>query len=258
EQWDLGKEDESHFFNVDQHGFFMGFLDGVPVSAISIVNFDDHYAHLGHYLVAPSVRGNGLGLRLWETAISHAGERTIALDGMPVQAGNYEKWGFKTHYRTLRLSGILTHRPQQQEISEAVTHSNINEVIHYDHTCVGVLRERLLSNWFQGAGRMGILTRDSSAINGLIGVRRSSAGYRLGPFYAENDYVMNTLFNGALAEIPLGSRITLDVPETATDIIRMAGDYGLKEIFHTFRMYRGHAPKELVSHIKAITSLELS
>lgn len=106
EGWDPGESDGACFFTQDPEGFFLGRIDGEPVSAISVVNYGADYAFLGCYLVRPDLRGRGYGLTTWKTALAHAGGRTIGLDGVVAQQGNYRQSGFELAYKTFRFGGV--------------------------------------------------------------------------------------------------------------------------------------------------------
>jgi hypothetical protein len=91
EGWNPGLDDAACFASVDPAGFFIGELDGVAASTISVVNYDDRFAFLGFYIVRPDLRGRGHGLRTWRAGIAHAGSRVIGLDGVVTQQENYRK-----------------------------------------------------------------------------------------------------------------------------------------------------------------------
>ncbi len=95
EGWNPGLADAECFKTVDARGFLIGELDGAAAATISCVNYDERFAFLGFYIVRPDLRGRGHGLRIWNAAIAHAGERTIGLDGVVAQQGNYRKSGFQ-------------------------------------------------------------------------------------------------------------------------------------------------------------------
>ncbi len=257
ERWDLGKDDARHFFAVDPQGFFLGDIEQQAVAAISVANFDSHYAHLGHYLVDPAWRGKGLGLQLWQAATEHAGERCIGLDGMPEQVKNYQRSGFVTHYRTLRISGQPQRRPEFETAHLPVDARTLARLIEWDRTIVGYSRSHLLSNWFSGPGRWGFCSQDERGINGMIGIRQSDAGYRIGPLHAANSTVMTGLLGAALSVIPQTGCVMLDVPDFAEDMVQLCEDLGLQVLFHTYRMYRGTPPESDPGQIKALASLEL-
>ncbi|MER6984057.1 GNAT family N-acetyltransferase, partial [Streptomyces carpinensis] len=105
EGWNPGLSDGPAFFAQDPDGFFLGRIDGEPVSAISVVNHGPDYAFLGCYLVRPDLRGRGHGLTTWKTALAHAEDRTIGLDGVVAQQDNYRQSGFEAAYRTVRFTG---------------------------------------------------------------------------------------------------------------------------------------------------------
>ena len=91
EGWNPGLGDATCFATVDAGGFLIGELDGAPAATISCVNYDDRFAFLGFYIVRPDLRGRGYGLRIWNAAVEHAGDRIIGLDGVVAQQDNYKK-----------------------------------------------------------------------------------------------------------------------------------------------------------------------
>src|SRR6476660_9893534 len=105
EGWNPGLADAGPFTAVDPEGFLIGELDGVPASIISAVNYDARFAFLGFYIVRPDLRGRGFGLRIWNAAVEHAGDRTIGLDGVVAQQDNYQKSGFRLAYPNVRYGG---------------------------------------------------------------------------------------------------------------------------------------------------------
>src|SRR5262245_31375305 len=114
EGWNPGPADAACFATVDPQGFLLGALDGNAATTISAINYDEAFSFLGFYIVRPDLRGRGLGLRTWNAAIAHAGKRTIGLDGVVAQQGNYRKSGFVLAYPNIRFGGVperLTHEP---------------------------------------------------------------------------------------------------------------------------------------------------
>jgi GNAT superfamily N-acetyltransferase len=106
EGWNPGLDDPACFATADPEGFYIGEFDGAAASTISVVNYDDRFAFLGFYIVRPDLRGRGYGLRTWQTAIAHAGSRTVGLDGVLTQQDNYRKSGFALAHRNIRFGGV--------------------------------------------------------------------------------------------------------------------------------------------------------
>lgn len=80
--WNPGLDDAGPFRAADPQGFFSRRVDGVTVSAISVVNHSPDFSFLGFYLCRPEWRGQGHGMAIWRHALLHAGARTVGLDGV--------------------------------------------------------------------------------------------------------------------------------------------------------------------------------
>ena len=61
EGWNPGLDDLAAFHATDPGGFFLGWLDGEPVSSISVVRYGAGFGFLGFYIVRPEQRGTGAG-----------------------------------------------------------------------------------------------------------------------------------------------------------------------------------------------------
>lgn len=257
EHWDLGIGDAERFFNVDNQGFYLAYVNDQPVASVSVVNYTDDFAYAGFYLVAPGLRGKGYGLRLSYEAFRHGENRSVGLDGMPEQESNYKKGGFVTYYETSRLVGVVNNSVACPDGVEKITEKNISEVIRYDEKVTGYPRDSLLVDWFNGGERYGFVAKSEDKIAGIVGIRRSTEGYRLGPLYSESQDVLEKLFASALSQVPVGQRVTIDATTITSDFIKLLEEQGFEQIFHTLRMYRGSEPKGEKEKIKAIVSLEL-
>ena len=69
EGWMPALDDHTLYYNTDPTGFFVGELDGEPISLISIVKYDDSFAFMGLYIVLEKYRRQGYGLALWTKAL---------------------------------------------------------------------------------------------------------------------------------------------------------------------------------------------
>ena len=94
EGWDPGIADDDTLFRLHPGGFFLGLLDGHPVSALSVVNYGPRVAFAGNYLVRAEQRGRGLESATWRTAIGHAGTRAIGLEAVPDLVPWFDRAGF--------------------------------------------------------------------------------------------------------------------------------------------------------------------
>src|SRR6478735_2002601 len=75
EGWNPGLGDANAFRAEDPDGFLMAFVGEEPAAAISVVRYGEAFAFLGLYIAAPAFRGQGIGWRLWQAGLAHAGNR---------------------------------------------------------------------------------------------------------------------------------------------------------------------------------------
>src|SRR6266480_5644698 len=111
EGWNPGFADDACFAAADPEGFFIGELEGTPAATVSCINYGASFSFLGFYIVRGDLRGRGYGLRIWNAAIAHARPRTIGLDGVVAQQGNYRKSGFQLAYANIRYGGSVAPLP---------------------------------------------------------------------------------------------------------------------------------------------------
>ena len=132
EGWNPGLHDAEAFYRADHAGYFVGFLSRVPVACISAFAYSNAFGFLGLYIVKTEYRGRGLGIKIWERALEHLGDRNIGLDGVVARQADYEKYGFKFAYRNLRFSGSITtsHRPSGNVVD--LKNVKANEIVEYD------------------------------------------------------------------------------------------------------------------------------
>ncbi|WP_171162907.1 GNAT family N-acetyltransferase [Streptomyces sp. I05A-00742] len=257
EGWNPGRGDADRFLPTDPDGFFVGRAGDRVVTAISVVNYAPDYAFLGFYLVAPGLRGRGLGLATWRAAFPHAGTRTVGLDAVPAQEETYKRSGFVPAHRNLRWSGrpVRTGTPAPGVLP--VTPDHLDAIAAYDRQCFPAERRAFLAGWLTGPDRTArVLLRDGRVAGyGLI--RPAHDGHRVGPLFADTAEDAEALFDALVAHLGPDEEVHLDAPEPHTAAAALAEARGLKPGFDTIRMYAGVAPATPLERTYAGTSLEL-
>ncbi|MEU0433880.1 GNAT family N-acetyltransferase [Streptomyces sp. NPDC006290] len=256
EGWNPGLADSASFFAQDPGGFFLGRVDGEPVSAISVVNYGADYAFLGFYLVRPDLRGNGYGVATWEAALAHAGDRTVGLDGVVAQQDNYRKSGFELAYRTVRFTGVA---PVGQEPSgvRSAERADRTAITAYDGACYPADRPVFLDSWLAAPGhRTFVRHADDGHLSGYAVIRPARDSLRIGPLFADTADDAGALF-AALAVDAGGRALAIDVPETNTAAVALVEKLGLTPSFETARMYTGPVRAFAGARVHGVTSLEL-
>ncbi|MFF1506726.1 GNAT family N-acetyltransferase [Streptomyces sp. NPDC058326] len=259
EGWNPGHSDARAFFAQDPRGFFLGRIDGEPVSAVSVVTYDDAYAFLGFYLVRPELRGLGHGVATWRAALAHAGDRSVGLDGVPAQQDNYRRSGFSTAYRTARYVGEVPATDGPAAGVVAARGVDPAAVAAYDSACHHADRPRFLAAWLATPGHRALVRVVDGRVTGYGVVRPAQDEARVGPLFADTPDDAAALLDALAAEArDFGSaRIAVDMPESNPAAARLAEERGLRPTFETARMYTG--PVRPVPHerVYGVTTLEL-
>jgi GNAT superfamily N-acetyltransferase len=255
EGWNPGLADAACFATVDPGGFLIGEVDGAPAATISCVNYDERFAFLGFYIVRGDLRGRGHGLRIWNAAIAHARPRTIGLDGVVAQQGNYRKSGFQPAYANVRYGGCLAPRPAPAGIVPLVD-VPFATLEADDGTVFPAPRAPFLRAWISARGHVGrALVRDGRlAAWGVI--RPCRSGSRIGPLVADDRAAAEAVFAALLAAAGPGE-VFLDVPSVNRDAVALAQDHGLAPVFETARMYTGAIRPVRLERVFGVTTFEL-
>jgi GNAT superfamily N-acetyltransferase len=253
EGWNPGLDDAAAFLAADPGGFFVAERDGRPVAAISVVNHDPQVAFLGLYLCHPDWRGQGIGYALWTDALTHAGARTVGLDGVAAQQANYAKSGFQPHGATLRLQGQLQ---ATTPIHRQAEPGDVPALVALDRVANGYDRSSFLAAWTTHTpARRTVVIDTANGISGFATARLCRAGCKVGPVVAPDASAAMALIDAAATLI--GERqVTVDVPQANTALLGHLSSLGFAETFRTARMYRGAAPST-ASTLQAIGTMEL-
>ncbi|MFF9838253.1 GNAT family N-acetyltransferase [Streptomyces sp. NPDC013740] len=259
EGWNPGVADAPAFFAQDPEGFFLGRIDGEPVSAISVVNYSDTYSFLGFYLVRPDLRGHGHGLATWRSALAHAGARTVGLDGVPDQQDNYRRSGFVPAYRTARYVGEVP--VSDGAVAGVVPAEQVDQAVlaAYDDACRPAARPRFLRSWLTTPGHRALVRVADGRPTGYGVVRPAEQEARIGPLFADTPADAAALLDALAAEArAFGSeRIAVDMPEANPAAARLAEERGLEPTFETARMYTGPVRPIAQDRVFGVTTLEL-
>ncbi|MFF4020028.1 GNAT family N-acetyltransferase [Streptomyces sp. NPDC001843] len=255
EGWNPGLSDGPAFFAQDPEGFFLGRIDGEPVSAISVVNHGADYAFLGCYLVRPDLRGHGHGITTWKTALAHAGNRTVGLDGVVAQQDNYRRSGFELAHRTIRFAGPAPEGEVPAGVRPAGP-ADLAAITAYDSACHPADRPCFLAEWVTAPRHRTLVRRDGDRITGYGVIRPARDGLRIGPLFADTADDARALFTALTVEAA-GAGVALDVPETNTAGVALAESAGLAPSFETARMYTGPVREYARERVFGVTTLEL-
>ena len=276
-----GALDHVSFFAADERGFFVGELDGKPISCLSIVRYADNYAVGGHYRVDKPYQGKGYGLQTCMNAIAMANIDegcNWGGDAMEVMEQIYRKFSipanrvwndqrvdFVASQASFNLSGISL--PPSVKI-QPVYQVEFQDLVEYD-TSVNVFpRASFLEKWVFAPNCWAFAaTNDNGEIVGYAVVRttlKQEEGWIIGPVFADSSLIARNLyralFDRVAAEDPSGI-VTVDVPYG--DMVNPEAFQIVKDISGTpsvkyVRMYSKGVPSGMpLKKIFGITSIQL-
>ena len=283
EGWNPGPADGACFLAQDPDGFFVGRIDGRPVSAVSVVNYGETFSFLGFYLVHPDFRGQGHGFATWQAGLEHAGDRVIGLDGVLEQQDNYRRSGFQLAHRNIRYVGpaaAVDLPPGAGTGGETGNGAGAGSAMGpavvpaaqvdrsaieaYDAGRFPAERPVFLDRWLSAPGHIAYAAVADGELVGYGVIRPAPAFAKIGPLFADTPEIAETLFRTLVAALAAASgpeaaalEIALDVPETNPAAVALAERYGMKPSFETARMYTGPVRGIEMASVYGITSFEL-
>lgn len=257
EGWNPGMHDADCYYLADPEGFLMGWLDGVPVAAISVVRYDDSFGFLGFYMVRPEARGKGYGMQIWQAGMARLAGCNVGLDGVVAQQENYRKSGFRLAWRNRRYQGVGG--GQMPVAAQIVNLAEVPfpEIAAYEQPFFPAPRPQFSYAWISqpGARTLGIL--DNGRLAGLGVIRPCRSGHKIGPMLADDAILAETLFLALRSGVAASEPVFLDVPDANPAAVEMAERHGMEVVFETARMYTGDFPDMPLGRLYGVTSFEI-
>lgn len=257
EGWNPGLNDGHCFYNTDPNGFFIGLLDGVPIACISAVAYDNNFGFLGFYIVKPEYRGQGYGLKIWNTATDFLRNHNAGLDGVVEQQHNYQKAGFRLAYNNIRYEGKSFRTKDSFPGIVKLSDVSFTELHDYDSHLFPVPRSAFLKCWLKMPESHSLAAVSEGKISGFTIIRKCLNGYKIGPLFADSRELAEKLFLTVNSLITEGSSIYLDTPDTNKDAVNLALKYGMQKVFETARMYTKIQPDLDINRVFGVTTFEL-
>jgi hypothetical protein len=256
EGWNPGLHDRDTFYNTDPQGFFMGFLDGKPISCISAVSYGKDFGFIGFYIVHSKHRNKGYGIKIWNKAVSYLKTQNIGLDGVIAQQENYKKSGFKLAYRNIRYQGVGKKFEVNDDNIVRINLIPFTELVSYDIQLFPVPRPQFLKHWIKEKESLCLGYLIDHELLGYGMIRKCVTGYKIGPLFADNKLIAENLFK-SFNNFAVGSSIFLDVPEVNKEALNLVDKYKMKSMFETARMYTKKPPIINLNKVFGVTTFEL-
>ena len=189
EGWNPGLHDGDAFYATDPKGFYLGFLDGKPISCISAVSYSKDFGFMGFYIVHAKHRNKGYGIRIWNRAINYLKTQNIGLDGVVAQQENYKKSGFKLTYRNIRYQGVGKKYEITDENIIKLNQISFEDLVKYDSQLFPVSRPQFLKYWIKEKESLTLGSLKNNKLLGYGMIRKCVTGYKIGQLFADNKLI---------------------------------------------------------------------
>jgi len=265
EGWNPGLHDADLFWATDPEAFIAADLDGELIGGGAITSYGDEFGFMGFFIVRPEYRGRGLGNTIWHARRDRLIDRlrpgaTIGMDGVFNMQDYYAKGGFVFSHRNLRFCTEIAKPAATSPVDDKyiIPLANVpfEQLLDYDRTCFPTSRPTFLKGWIAQPNSLALGYQRDGQLQGYGVVRRCQEGHKIGPLFANNAEIANTLYTH-LTAFASGGPLYLDAPENNPAAMVLVQQHKMTEVFGCARMYLGPAPNLNHARIFGITTFEL-
>jgi GNAT superfamily N-acetyltransferase len=216
--------------------------DGVLASSAAILPFGRKVAWVSMVLTLPDHRGRGFATALMAhalAALEASGHRAV-LDATPLGQPVYEKLGF-TPFWTFRRWRLEASGGMVQGV-RPLRPADWPELLALDETANGIPRERLLralATRLPEAARVAVA---GGRIEGFALGREGRLAPQIGPVVARDGRSAQRLIAAALAALPAGQSVVIDLADTQTELAAWLAGRGVTPQRPFTRMAVGAEP----------------
>jgi GNAT superfamily N-acetyltransferase len=255
EGWNPGVDDAERFLAADPGAFLWTEREGEVIATVSCALYADSYAFVGFYIVRSDLRGRGIGSPLFERALGRAGDRVVGLDGVLAQQASYERRGFVLAHRNVRWR--TTGGGARPEGLVELPSVPVEQLLAFDTAVFGCERERFLRAWIDRPVGHSLACIDGGRLTGYGVVRPCRTGVKVGPLFADDRDVADTILTGLLAAAGPGTDVFIDMPAANPRADELREGRTMEPSFETVRMYLNGRPPEDVQRVFGVTTFEL-
>ena len=275
--WGPGALDHVSFFAADETGFFVGELDGEPISCMSVVKHAENFAFIGNYMVDEPHQSGGYGFLTWKVAMASinqdynmAADATEDIVPLFQRIGLQPKWWVQCiDLVASQAAFALSQIPSSPDVTiQPASEVDFNDLLEYDTDVHVFPRQSFLEKWISAPNCHALVAvSNDGRVVGYAIVRmtlKKGDGWRIGPLFAKTAGVARNLYqeicNKVAAEDPQGL-ITADIPYgdlVNPDALNIVKEMSAILTFKCARYYMKGIPSSMpLQKLFAITSLSI-
>src|SRR5207245_3850647 len=170
EAWGYTREDFRRLLALSPDGCFAAERYGRVVGVLTTTTYDD-LAFLGAVIVAPELRGKGVGKEMMEAALAHlraTGVRTVRLNAYLNAIPFYERLGFHREYEVIRWHGLAKAGERVPGI-RPIGAEDLSRLARMDARYFGANRQELIARLAEEFPGTFLVAEHRGRLRGLIG-----------------------------------------------------------------------------------------
>ena len=222
----------SYFTAGIMQDFFIGELNGERISCISLVSHGETNAFVGYFVVVPSCRGKGYGIKTWKAAFENLGtDIEFRLYSVVNMQDKYTKFGFQPGWIVRRYTFTcdraadgLSGCKLPSSVAEIVPgcQANFEKLVAYgtDMVVSSQAHKLVLAAWLSNTQESSwVAIGNKGEVLGYLimakTLRFPEEGFRLAPFYADSAPIARSLLKMAVeyATLHKPECLFLDLPK---------------------------------------------
>ena len=133
----------------------------------------------------------------------------------------------------------------------------MEDILAYDDQYFPVPRHVFTNSWIRQPGAIAIGAVNDGKLEGYAVLRQCHQGYKIGPLFADDEEVAESLFCALSGHVPQGVPVFLDTPQPNSAALELAKHHHMHPVFETVRMYTKEDPGLPMEGIFGVTSFEL-
>ena len=241
EAWGYTREDFRRLLALSPIGCFAAERHGRVVGVLTTTTYDG-LAFLGAVIVAPELRGKGVGKQMMDAALAHlqaTGVRTVRLNAYLNAIPFYERLGFHREYEVIRWHGPAPERQKARTV-RPIREDDLAGLAGIDARYFGANRLALLARLATEFPFTFLVAERGGRPKGFIVGNPSGDACEIGPWVVEPmaTGVAQDLFH-ALVEAAGSSELALSGPSQNRALLEFVHEAGFVEVFRALRMWWG-------------------
>jgi GNAT superfamily N-acetyltransferase len=238
--WNQLDPDWRCFLDANPTGCRVAITGGEVAGTVATLRFEDRFSWISMVLVAPELRGRGIGTGLLMEALRVLDDMPcVRLDATPAGKLVYDKCGFHEEYGLVRMFGT----PEAGECGGArpMRDADFRRVLGLDREIFGADRRVVLDHLRGSAPQFAFVAEANGEIAGFVFGRRGFRADQIGPVIARDQTMARALVSAVVTAQPDRPWI-IDAAEHSAEWSRWLESCGFRRERPFLRMYRGTPP----------------